>query len=77
MTAAQFHAIGERVKRLANREDHGEPAVTQAAIDRAELYAALERLVQPAGEKCFAIVVPGHLLYLTRDAAIDALLGDA
>ena len=67
MTAAELRAIGERIRKDENR----------CGLDRALLYAALERLInQCIFDSDEGFVIEGiDDVFATKDAAIDALLG--
>lgn len=74
LTAAELRAIGERVRRY----DAMVELKTLTAEDRAVLLAALERLI--ANQVCQSSMCAsdwwfGGKLYQSKDAAIDALLG--
>lgn len=80
LTAAEFRAIGERIKRDRLRPVN---VNIDAEVDRARLHAALERLIdsgnrmyQANGKWCVYFSRGGCLFkFDTKDAAIDALLG--
>lgn len=83
MTAQQLHEIGERVElEIRSRKPSG-----RADIDRRRLYAVVVRLIgksvanlsDPGEPDEWCACIPGisATAYATKDAAIDALLGDA
>lgn len=84
LTAAELRAIGERVTAETRLIDV--VAVRQVVVDRARLYAALERLTavivkeanDPIEHPGWWINIGGEWWdepFATKDAAIDALLG--